>query len=801
LEFAPDNANTVYAAAWRVERKPWTIISGGYEGGIYKSNDRGLTWKKLNNGLPQGLIGKSDLAVSAQNPDQLWALIEAPEGEGGVYRSDDRGEHFRLISTKKELLDRPFYYCNIDANPLNANSIYVNSTSFWHSVDGGKSWQKKDTPHGDNHDMWISPLDSNLFVQGNDGGAAVTMDGGLTWSSVNNQATAELYQVAVDDQFPFWLYAGQQDNTTIAVPALPPYSAPAGPKSFWMSVGGCETGPAIPKPGDPNIVYSNCKGRFGVYNKSTGQEQHYYVGAANMYGHNPKDLKFRFQRVAPIHISPHNPNVIYHASQYLHKTIDEGKSWNIISPDLTAFSPETQVISGAPITRDITGEEFFSTIYTVKESSVQKDLIWVGANDGPVHMTKNGGNSWENVTPVMWPQHGRVQTIEPSPHDPQKAYFAGYRYLLGDFKPYIFKTEDLGKTWTLLSTAGSGIPEYCPTRVIREDPNQKGLLYAGTEFGLYISFDDGAHWKSFQQNLPVTPITDIQIVEKSLIISTMGRSFWILDNLNVVYQINENEKIPIALFAPKVAHRMRYRGNNPEQVPHYPAPGLDICYYLPDAQKNLIMKIHDPQGQLIRTYHVDSTATKGNETEDMATGFTSITTSDQLSGTEGAHVLRWDLRHGSDVSNRRGPMVAPGKYQIELITGFKSYINFAEVKLDPRIEANGISETDLKKQEKLALDVQRTMAEADALVKFLDQNIKENETSLATETLQVLRSEIVTAEGRYQTPMLRDQLRYLSNMIDQADQLPGKDAFDRYDLLHAKLLDLKRQVRFPGIAK
>ncbi|MDH5597602.1 MAG: hypothetical protein OEY34_00675, partial [Cyclobacteriaceae bacterium] len=464
LEFSPDDPNTIYAAAWQVERKPWTIVSGGRQGGIYKSIDGGANWKKLKDGLPEGLIGKIDLSVSKADPNRLYALVEAPEGKGGLYRSDNRGESFVLISTKKELLDRPFYYCNIDVNPQNADVIYVSATQFWKSKDGGKTWQRKSTPHGDNHGIWINPSDTSIAIQANDGGANITLDGGKSWSTQNNQSTAELYQVEVDDQYPYWLYAGQQDNSTIAVPSLPPYSSPSGLAGYWISVGGCETGPAVPKPGNPNIIYSNCKGRFGVYDKRTGQEKQYYVGATNIYGHNPKDLKFRFQRVSPIHVSPHNPDVVYHTSQYVHKTTDDGKTWEIISPDLTAFEADKQVISGSPITRDVTGEEYYSTIYSIRESAIKKDLIWVGANDGPVHVTRDGGKSWNNVTPSSLEGGGRINCVEPSSHREGKAYFTSLRYQLGDWKPYLYKTLDYGATWELITDGKNGIPEDYPVR-------------------------------------------------------------------------------------------------------------------------------------------------------------------------------------------------------------------------------------------------------------------------------------------------------------------------------------------------
>jgi photosystem II stability/assembly factor-like uncharacterized protein len=802
LEFAPDDPQIVYASMWLARRKPWTIISGGHEGGIYKSTDGGVRWKKLTKGLPGGLIGKSDLAVSRQDPNRLWALIEAPEGEGGVYRSDDRGESFTLISTKKELVDRPFYFCNIDANPQDANSIYVGSTAFWHSVDGGMKWQQRRTPHADNHDMWINPADSNLYIQANDGGACVTTDGGKTWSSIENQPTAELYTVAVDDQFPYWLYSGQQDNTTIALPSLPPHNAPGGPSAYWLEVGGCETGPAVPKPGNPDIVYANCKGRFGVYDKRTGQERQYYVGAANIYGHNPRDLEFRFQRVAPIHVSPHNPDIVYHASQYLHKTTDEGKTWEIISPDLTAFTPETQVISGSPITRDITGEEYFSTIYAVQESPVQEGVIWVGANDGPVHLTLDGGKNWKNITPGDLPPYGRVQTVEPSPFNPAKAYIAVYRYLLGDFRPYIYKTVDFGESWQLLTNGRNGIPPDYPTRVIREDPNQEGLLYAGTEFGMFISLDDGKNWQSFQKNLPVTPVTDIRLKDDDLVLSTMGRSFWIMDDINILRQIPKAVSRTI-LFHPGPAYRLRYRSTGDSDIPAYPEAGMAIRYYLHQANEKLQLRIFNADGDLVRNYQAQSGQEEAVSNTDMATGFQTESSASMLDHAPGAHTLHWDLRHetlrSGDDRRLRGPIVSPGRYRIDLIDGLKTHSTKTEVLADPRILETGISEDDLKKQEMLSLQIQRLYIEAREFETFIKDQISENKTSLAIEELRAIQSEITTAAGRYPQPRLISQISYLYNMLDQADQLPGRDAYQRYTSLRQQLESLKKRAGVPGI--
>ncbi len=812
LEFAPDDPNTIYAAAWRVERKPWTIISGGKgAGGIYKSTDGGNTWKKVEKGLPTGLIGKIDFAVAKSNPNRLWALVEAPQGEGGVFRSDDRGESFTLVSTKKELLDRPFYYCNIDANPLNADVIYVSSTSFWKSTDGGKNWRSMRVPHGDTHDLWINPNDTLIMVECNDGGANVSTNGGRTWSTQFNQPTAELYQVEVDDQFPYWLYAGQQDNyTTISVPSLPPRTAQAGANAYIMDTGGCETGPAVPKPGNPNIVYSNCKGNFGVYNKLTGQEMNYYVGAANLYGHHPKDLTFRFQRVAPIHVSPHNPDVVYHCSQYVHKTTDDGKTWEIISPDLTGYSPngQGQVISGFPITRDITGEEYYSTIYEINESKIQEGLIWVGANDGPIHVTKNGGKTWENVTPKDLPGGGRVDGIDPSPHKPGKAYAAILRYQLGDSQPYIYKTEDYGKSWTRIT---NGIPNDYPVRMVREDPDREGLLYAGTEFGMFISFDDGKNWQPFQLNLPVTPITDIKVYRKDLVLSTMGRGFWILDNLTPLHELNNNQNTT-ALAVSEEAYRLRYRGNSPDEVPHYPAPGVTIDYYLAkDVMNEIKLDILDGGGKVIRSFSGGKGAGNASGERDMQTNFVSSGSGLSLNNKAGLHRVNWDLRHEGAWDAQRpgfgGPTAAPGMYEIRLTVDGQSYSDNFFLRMDPRLQESGVKLEDLRMQEELTLQVRDLLSDAkkvsDAVEKHkakLEEQIKNSKKTKDVEKakqelaqINKLYNELEMEEGRYMMPKLLNQIQYLNSMINQADQRPGKDAFDQYQNLVKQLNVIKDQ--------
>lgn len=786
LEFAPDEPATIYAAAWRAERKPWTIISGGAAGGIYKSVDGGDNWKQVMSSeiMPSGLIGKIDLAVSADDPNRVYALVEAPQGEGGLYRSDDRGENWKLVSAHDPLLDRPFYYCNVDANPLNADAVYVNATQFWFSDNGGSNWKRLRTPHGDNHDMWIHPQDTLLWVQANDGGANVTLDGGNSWSTQSNQPTAELYQVEVDTRTPYWLYAGQQDNTTIAVPSLQPSNSPAGAMGFWEAVGGCETGPAVPKPGDPNIVYSNCKGRFSVYDRRTGQSRQYYVGAANMYGHNPKDLTYRFQRVSPIHVSPHDPDIVYHTSQFVHRTTDDGLTWETISPDLTAFEADKQVISGSPITRDVTGEEFYSTIYAIRESPVEAGQIWVGANDGPVHVTRDNGKSWKDVTPADLPSGGRIDCVEPSPHSAEKAYFTSLRYQLGDWKPYLYRTKNGGTSWELLSTTATGFPVDQPVRVVREDPVQEGLLYAGTEYGLWISFDDGAHWQEFQQNVPVTPITDMKIFRDNLILSTMGRGFWILDDLAALRQLPALARTTEPRILP-IGKVQRIRSYPERGIPEYPVTGVKFFYYLKDkTDAPLTLDIVNNDGTVIRSFTNQSRSDDKMPSEpDMATGFVQRGYSSALSGKPGLHTFQWDMRHAGawteNGSSRRGsPMAAPGTYRLRLQIGEKQLEELFVLEPDPRLQEAGITADDLKAQEALALKVRNLMSRANQLNTAVEKALKEKKDD---KLLTALNATLNTEEGRYQQPQLLAQISYLASMLGYADQRPGQDAYDRYD--------------------
>ena len=804
IEFLPSNPEILFATAWKAERKPWTIISGGdpSEGGIYKSVDGGKNWDKISKGLPQKLIGKIDLAVTKADSKLVYALVEAPGDEGGLYRSVDQGQSFKMVSSHDGIRTRPFYYTNLRVSPKDPDVLYSLATGYYRSDDGGKNWKRMSSPHGDNHDMWINPDNPDIFIQSNDGGANVTLNGGKSWSSQFNQPTAEIYQVEVDDQYPYWVYGGQQDNySTIAVPTQAPYAIQSPGTGYIINTGGCETGPAVPKPGDPNIVYSNCKGMFGVFNKETGTEMQYYVGASNMYGHNPKDLKYRFQRVAPIHVSPHDPSVVYHCSQFVHKTTDEGKTWETISPDLTAFEEDKQVISGAPITRDITGEEFYSTIYAIRESPVKQGVIWVGANDGPVHVTQDGGETWTKVTPKKLPPGGRVDAVEPSPHNPAKAYISVLRNQLGDARPYIYKTSDYGRSWELLTDGENGIPMDHPTRVVREDPGKEGLLFAGTEYGVFVSFDDGKQWKPFQQNLPVTPVTDLKIHRDDIVLSTMGRGFWILDAISTLRQYDPEGSGQNMLFGPKDTYRYRMpAGAWGSSTPNYPNPSVKIDYYLSGKPDHPIeLEIKDETGKIV--YHIVSDTAKLKENEkvirDMSTENIRFITSTQLSTHKGLNRFKWNFRstgawHKKDSKRYQdGPLVPPGKYTATLTVGEWKSSKEYELLMDPRLKKAGVTAEDLRKQAELQEKVQALLEESRKLEDSLEKEIEAARDENRSQELRDVLNMLQTSEGIYMEPKLTDQISYLYDMITAADQLPGKDAYDRYDELLIRMKEIE----------
>lgn len=798
LEFAPDDPTRIYATAWEAERKPWTILSGGMEGGVFRSTNSGDDWEQLTEGLPTGLRGKADLAVSAGDPDRVYVLIEAPAEEGGVYRSNDRGDTWSQVTDFQPIRNRPFYYTNLHAHPVDPDTIWGMAEGYYKSTDGGETWQSQRVPHGDNHDLWINPDHPLIHIQANDGGANVSRDGGASWSTQNNQPTAELYQVDISDEYPYRLYAGQQDNSTISVPSRAVGGRPGGPTAYWESHGGCETGPAVPKPGDPDIVYANCKGRFGFYNERTGQEQQNYVGYWNIYGRNPKDLAYRFQRVAPIAVSPHNAARVYHTSQYVHVTEDGGLTWTTISPDLTAFDPETQVVSGSPITLDVTGEEHFSTLYDVQESPHEAGVIWAGANDGPIHVTRDGGANWTNVTPAGTGPHGRVQNIEVSPHNPATAYATIMRYQVGDFAPYAFKTADYGASWTLLTPGDNGIPADQPVRVVREDPRREGLLYAGTEFGMFVSFDDGMNWQSLQLNLPVTPVSDIKVVGDDLVLSTMGRGFWILYDVSPIRDADQVAGV-VHLYPVSEAVRARGRGfffRAPGPAdPQYPAAGANIDYFLEgESSAPLHLEIRDSNGHLVRAF---SSEGAGQEIVDAEPGMRerqlAAVGTPRLPATAGMHRFTWDLRHAGpwDANARRsgqgGPLAAPGTYTATLMLEDTEMSRDFEVVMDPRVLAEGIMPADVVAQAEFVTKVRDTYSAAQRAVAGMRQRREANDGMLPDAQEAIWTAMVTDSTRRYSPPMLLDQLQYLYFNIQTADQRPSSDMQARYEELAAEL--------------
>ena len=694
VELQPGNPNVVYAWMSRIERKPWTIISGSRDGGFYKSTDGGETFTKIMTGLPSELIGKGNLAVTAAKPDRIYALVEAKPG-GGFYRSDDAGQTWALANPQAALVQRPFYYTTLGADPTNADVVYAGAEGFFKSTDAGKTFTSLRTPHGDNHDIWINPKDGKTMIQSNDGGANVSFDGGATWSSLMNQPTAEIYGVWMDNEFPYNLYGAQQDNTTIIITSqADPYT-----RDDWRTGPGCETGPIMPYPRDPNIVYGSCKGQYSVMNMKTGQSKNYWIGAQSLYGNPASDLIYRMQRVSPMATSPHDPDVLYYGSQYVHRTRDKGVTWETISPDLTAHPECCQGASGEPITRDVTGEEFYSTLYAITESPLEKGVIWTGSNDGPFYVTRDNGKTWANVTPKDLEPGGRVQWIDASPHRKGSAYYAVYRYLLGDYQPYFYVTNDYGKTWKRLTDGKNGIPVDWPTRVVREDPAREGLLYAGTEFGMFISFDNGAHWQPFQLNLPQVPITDIKVYRNDLVVSTQGRAFWILDDISSLRQMTTQSTTDVTLYKPVDGYRTQVS-----------ALGPAIEYYLPSTPAGPVtIEVLDGAGAVVNAYNSDAPAAGrggrgrggrggGAEADDPEAAMAvnrfarATATVSRVTKNEGHNRFIWDVR------NQSGLAVPPGSYQARITVGEKTLTQPFTVLIDPNVAAEGVTVADLKEQ-------------------------------------------------------------------------------------------------------
>ena len=809
VEFNAGDPRIVYAAMWRVERKPWTIISGAMEGGIYKSTDGGATWGKLANGLPAGLVGKANIAVSRANPNRIYVLIEAKPGMG-LYRSDDAGASFTMVSNNPQLSTRSFYYTTITADPTNADVVYAGAEGYFKSVDGGRTWATLNTPHGDNHDLWINPSNGQILIQSNDGGANVSLNGGRTWSTQYNQPTAEIYQVYVDNQFPYRIYGAQQDNSTLILPSLPVAAGGLDdPIQGWRTGPGCETGPIMPHAVNADTVYGSCKGQFSRMSMRTGQEKQYWVGAQSLYGNAAKDMVYRFQRVSPMEVSPHDPTVLYYGSQFVHRTRDEGVTWEVISPDLT-WNPEDKraSYSGGPITVDNTGEEFFSTLYAIRESSLERGVIWAGANDGPFHITRDNARTWQKITPPGLALGGRVQNIEPSPHRKGSAYYAVLRYQLGDWKPYIFKTDDYGKTWALLTSGANGIPADEPVRVVREDPSRAGLLYAGTEFGMYVSFNDGRQWQPLQLNLPHTPVTDLKVHQKDLIISTQGRAFWIMHNVTPLHEVSDAMAGRTAhLFTPREAYRNRYRaafgglesardgGSDPE----YPAAGAVVDYWFATApQGEVTLEVLDARGTVVRRFSsLSAGELRVSPAEPSMRGpmWERIGTP-RLPAVAGQNRFTWDLTLAGPTdpnparSGRNGPTVVPGTYAVRISNGAWTATRPLVIKPDPRMVVDGVTVPVLQQ----LLDHNIAVRE---LVSDMNGFAAEVETAWRAATgdrkaaIGAIRDIVNSEAWRYGRPGLAAQVQYLYGAMMRSDQAVGNDAKQRLIVLRKELSEVQ----------
>jgi photosystem II stability/assembly factor-like uncharacterized protein len=706
-----NNSNVLYASFWEVYRTPYSLESGGPLSGIWKSSDGGDTWHDLThaNGMPHGIQGKIGVTVSPANSDRVWAIVEADDG--GVYRSDNGGGSWSRVNQQRDLRQRAWYYTHIYADPKNADSVYVLNTGVYRSNDGGRTYTSIQTPHGDNHDLWIDPNDPNRMIEANDGGANISINGGRTWSSENNQPTAQFYRVALDNDFPYHAYGAQQDNTTVR-------TATRGRGGIterdWYDVGGGESGWIAPDPRDSNVVYAGSYGnlitRFDAF---TGVQRNINPWPDNPMGHPAADLKYRFQWSFPIIISPHDPKVIYAGANVLFKSTDEGQSWEQISKDLTRDDKTRQGSSGGPITKDNTSIEYYCTIFTVNESTITKGLIWVGSDDGLVHLTRDGGKTWTNVTPGKdtLPEWSQINAIEPSPFDPATAYVAATMYKSDDYRPYLYKTSDYGKTWKKIV---NGIPATHFTRVIREDLKQKGLLFAGTEFGIYVSYDDGENWKSIQLNLPIVPITDLAFHKRDdeLVVATQGRAFWILDDLPLLRDLKGTAPTDDArLFAPKETIRAegggRGGGGNrtPVAVGQNPPSGAIIDYWLKDRPTGEVkIEILDATGKLVNKYSsnaparpvvIEGTAPVIDEQGGGGGGRGGFGAPVRAPAQAGMNRFVWDLHYPDATTfpglimwagSTRGPLIVPGTYTVKLTVGDKTQSQQFVVKNDPRLK-------------------------------------------------------------------------------------------------------------------
>jgi photosystem II stability/assembly factor-like uncharacterized protein len=829
----PNNPSVIYASFWDMHRLPWDLESGGPGSGLFKSSDGGDTWTDLSRapGMPKGILGRIGITVSPVNSDRVWALVEAEDG--GVFRSDNAGKTWTKVNTERKLLQRAWYYSRIFADPQRPDTVYALNTSFYRSDDGGKTYTAIRTPHGDNHYLWIAPNDSNRMIECNDGGANVSTNGGRTWTTQDQQPTAQFYRVALDNDFPYHAYGAQQDNSTVRI-ATRSDSGSIDVRD-WYDVGGGESGWLAPDPKNSDIVYAGSyDGLLTRYEHHTGQLRNVTVWPDNPMGYGAEGMKYRFQWNYPIMFSPNDPSTLYCAGDHVFKTTNGGSSWEMISPDLTRNDKSKQGPSGGPITKDNTSIEYYDVIFTMAESPVKKGLIWTGSDDGLVYLTQDGGKNWSNVTPKDMPEWIQINSIEASPFDAGTAYFAATMYQFDDFRPYLYKTTDYGKSWTRINT---GIPDNAFTRVIREDPNHRNSLVAGTETGMYVSFDGGQAWKSFQLNLPVVPITDLafQKRENELVVATQGRAFWIFDDLPLLYQIaGTTLKEDMKLFQPKDTYRTLRGGFRlpPGGAQGQNPPGGAVVYFSFDKKlaDEVTLEFLDNAGKLIRKFSSKPPekreAAGGEEDED---GPRRPAGADRVPTEAGLNRFVWDLHYPDATTfpglimwagGVRGPAIVPGIYQARLTANGKSQTQRFEVKKDARLAT---TPDEYARQLEVALQIHNKLSQTNAAVvqireirKQLDEyaeRVKDPKVIAAAKALA--RNMTAVEEALYQTknranedPLnfpikLNNKLAALEGTVESSDHAPTLQSTQVYEDLASQVnaqLETLKKLTGPDLA-
>ena len=744
LAMDPSNARILYAAFWDHQRLPWQVRSGGAGSGIWKSTDGGDTWTRLSEGLPK-LMGKIGVTVSPANPDRLYAIVEAEKG--GLFRSDDAGKNWRLLSEDRLIQTRSWYYMNVTADPQNADVVYVMNAPIMKSIDGGRTFATLPALHGDNHQLWINPKDSRLMINANDGGAIVSLDGGKSWSTQDNQPTAQFYHVIVDDAYPYRLYSGQQDNTSVIIKSRSD-GAFIGDRD-WQEGPGCESANIGVDRRNPRYVYGGCY--VGILEEMDAQTElrRSIMPWPELALTEPTDkTKYRFNWTSPAVVSSHNPNVVYHGGNVLFRTPDRGKTWTPISPDLTRNDKATQGWGGAPITNEGAGGEVYGAIVNIVESTHDANTIYVGTDDGLVQLTRDGGKSWTNVTPAGVPV-GLVNNIEVSPHDPGTVYIAFRMDRHGDYAPYAFKSADYGRSWARIVT---GLREGEPVRVVREDPERRGLLYAGTETGVYISYDAGTSWQPFSRNLPITPVADLEVRHGDLYAATEGRAFWALDDLTPLRQMNDQvAKADVHLYAPRPALLGGGTSAPTTSAGRNPPAGANIFYNLakvPDSAAVVKLEFLDARGTPLRTYTRGAAAapTPGGGPPPVLRTIASVKA--------GLNAFQWDLRADPPTSlpgniniwggPAGGYLVSPGRYQVRLTVGATVLTQPLEVRADPRMST---SAADIASRDSLTHLVNARVGEIhDALLRIRD--VKEQVSKLVDRTKETPTSAAIANKGK-----------------------------------------------------